>query len=131
MKRLLFLFFMSTTRPFKAPSSIVLREKNGKGGKNLLQSEREQVFIATAKGRNGRKSPYTQLRATKKIIYHIKVIHLNGCIDLCLLDSMLTGYEFLCSEILILSPNYHKSCFRNFQAKSKLPVYHNHSKKSA
>ena len=36
---------------------------------NDTLEEEEQVFIATAKGRNGRKSPYTQLRATRDSIY--------------------------------------------------------------
>ena len=42
----------------------------------LCREEREQVFIATAKGRNGPKSPYTQLRATKKSMYRIEVIYI-------------------------------------------------------
>ena len=32
----------------------------------IVSTEEEQVFIATAKGQNGPKSPYTQRRASKK-----------------------------------------------------------------
>ena len=48
----------------------------------LHPSEREQISIATAKGRNGPKSPYTQLRATKKkYVPYLGYIHTNGCTD--------------------------------------------------
>ena len=41
------------------------------------EEEEEQVFIATAKGRNGRKSPYTQVHATKENHFQSNVVDIE------------------------------------------------------
>ena len=69
------------------------------------KTERRTGFYCNSKRTKWAKEPLHPTTCDKeKYVPYWGHIHLNGCIDSWILDSMLMGYEFTCSEILWATP---------------------------